>query len=758
MLRSQWLRSQSIPRSEYNWSLKRIPCEKTGVDSIVVMCAKEEGSKCKRFHKMGRLIDASRVIEEPSNVIFLLVDTHEGVMKATFLRTRISLMGCLPKEFGAELANSEDFIATLSNFLGGVFMTQTNKSTQRESIPSSIQNSIQGEEQSEEENKEEEKETSEEKSEEPFIEQYDVSRKRRKVDSKQIKNKHTSNRKKEKANTQKGEKNNDDEDISGSSEDIDVPSVTLDDGIVQSEQNKIRERLYLNNLIDGGPLNLDVKQIYPPSHNPTHMQIRLPHKLHVQNIKTLLRNKPRAHVVNLLVLVDPEEVSSKNEFDRSRANFDYHYYVIGGCHSVEARRQLTQEFPQNVHFKEVKCIVYAGLTPLEAKLLAWDHNHDNEYRAEMTFIQKIRFFHNEFIDLCEGDKSKATFEFRLQCCMEVGIVIHEKDTKRKSDMLRAVDSQFQLAWHTGYVWDIIDNIFSMWDEFKVKGQKMKKMKKDLYSCSSSKSIPTLLPLPDDMSPSPWRCLQGIKDEKILISILSRVKSTDLSLNEMAEEFTKHKPNIRSKTGHRFSTCHDHIYVGYWTKDGEQCPQMINFKDGVDYNSILSYNAVVKKLKHMDKDSHGEIVNPYQKPQSLINYLIDMFSNEGDWVLDPFSGSGTTIACSLKKGRNCISVEKDLIQVNYINQRVNALSQLPDEFQEVCFKEGNIDSNKVVMCSMEPQPPLGNLIGKEHYGELANIEDPLSRSIVVIPDSIEEVVGSMHEIDPVSELLKKNSVF
>eukprot|EP01018_Ginkgo_biloba_P026436 Gb_14004 [translate_table: standard] len=244
MLRSQWLRSQGISRSEYNWSLKHIPCEKIGVDRIVVICAKEE------------------------------VDTHEGVVKATFLRTRISLIGYLPKEFGVKVANSEDFIATLSNFLGGVFMTQTNKSTQRESIPSSIQKSIQGEEQSEEESKEEEEETSEEL----FIEQCD-------------------------------------------------------------------------------------------------------------------------------------EVSSKNEFDRSRANFDYHYCVIGGCHSVEARRQLAQEFPQNVHFKEVKCIVYAGLTPLEAKLLAWDHNHDNEYRVEMKFIQKNQFFHNEFIDLCEGDKSKATFEF-----------------------------------------------------------------------------------------------------------------------------------------------------------------------------------------------------------------------------------------------------------------------------------------------------------------------------------------------------------
>jgi DNA modification methylase len=40
-----------------------------------------------------------------------------------------------------------------------------------------------------------------------------------------------------------------------------------------------------------------------------------------------------------------------------------------------------------------------------------------------------------------------------------------------------------------------------------------------------------------------------------------------------------------------------------------------------------------------KDFKGEIVNICQKPQALINYLIDTFSNEGDWVLDLFSGSG-----------------------------------------------------------------------------------------------------------------------
>jgi hypothetical protein len=49
--------------------------------------------------------------------------------------------------------------------------------------------------------------------------------------------------------------------------------------------------------------------------------------------------------------------------------------------------------------------------------------------------------------------------------------------------------------------------------------------------------------------------------------------------------------------------------------------------------------VVRKLTYEEKDLKGEMVNIYQKPQALINYLIDKFSNEGDWVLDLFSGSG-----------------------------------------------------------------------------------------------------------------------
>ncbi len=43
---------------------------------------------------------------------------------------------------------------------------------------------------------------------------------------------------------------------------------------------------------------------------------------------------------------------------------------------------------------------------------------------------------------------------------------------------------------------------------------------------------------EDMAITPWRALQGVKDEKIVKAILSRVRSGELSLEEMSEEFQK----------------------------------------------------------------------------------------------------------------------------------------------------------------------------------------------------------------------------
>ena len=55
------------------------------------------------------------------------------------------------------------------------------------------------------------------------------------------------------------------------------------------------------------------------------------------------------------------------------------------------------------------------------------------------------------------------------------------------------------------------------------------------------------------------------------------------------------------------------------------------------SNLLVYPAVTWKLRHVTTIEWG-LVNPYQKPQRLMMCLIEMFSVEGDWILDLFSGT------------------------------------------------------------------------------------------------------------------------
>jgi DNA modification methylase len=55
----------------------------------------------------------------------------------------------------------------------------------------------------------------------------------------------------------------------------------------------------------------------------------------------------------------------------------------------------------------------------------------------------------------------------------------------------------------------------------------------------------------------------------------------------------------------------------------------------------------------DKTSH-----PSQKPVELMEYLIMTHSNQGETVLDPYMGSGTTGVACIRTGRKFVGIEKD----------------------------------------------------------------------------------------------------
>lgn len=51
-------------------------------------------------------------------------------------------------------------------------------------------------------------------------------------------------------------------------------------------------------------------------------------------------------------------------------------------------------------------------------------------------------------------------------------------------------------------------------------------------------------------------------------------------------------------------------------------------------------------------------HPNQKPIKLIEYIIEILSNENDIILDPYLGSGTTLEACMNLNRNCIGFEID----------------------------------------------------------------------------------------------------
>lgn len=67
---------------------------------------------------------------------------------------------------------------------------------------------------------------------------------------------------------------------------------------------------------------------------------------------------------------------------------------------------------------------------------------------------------------------------------------------------------------------------------------------------------------------------------------------------------------------------------------------------------------VGNVFHVDKEWNNETTHPTQKPVLLMEQLLEIYSNEGDVILDSFMGSGTTGVASQNLGRKFIGIELD----------------------------------------------------------------------------------------------------
>ena len=82
---------------------------------------------------------------------------------------------------------------------------------------------------------------------------------------------------------------------------------------------------------------------------------------------------------------------------------------------------------------------------------------------------------------------------------------------------------------------------------------------------------------------------------------------------------------------------------------------------------------IKQLTYNSKELLSrELLNTIQKPEKLIERIIKASSNEGDLVLDPFSGVGTTYAVCKKFKRNFIGFELNSEYIEITKKRIHQI--------------------------------------------------------------------------------------
>jgi site-specific DNA-methyltransferase (adenine-specific) len=115
------------------------------------------------------------------------------------------------------------------------------------------------------------------------------------------------------------------------------------------------------------------------------------------------------------------------------------------------------------------------------------------------------------------------------------------------------------------------------------------------------------------------------------------------------------------------------FGGYFGKD----------KDGREYREVRKGGKIYKY--YMDEPRNPEDVwevpqiperdkterlgYQTQKPEKLLERIIKASSKEGDWVLDPFCGCGTTVAVAEKLDRNWIGIDITALAINLIKYRL-----------------------------------------------------------------------------------------
>jgi site-specific DNA-methyltransferase (adenine-specific)/modification methylase len=153
-----------------------------------------------------------------------------------------------------------------------------------------------------------------------------------------------------------------------------------------------------------------------------------------------------------------------------------------------------------------------------------------------------------------------------------------------------------------------------------------------------------------------------------------LKQLDFKINNI---ITWYKTNAMPNMTRRIFT-HSTEFVIWAVKGGKWIFNYKNLKeinpdkqkDGSDKQMRDLWEMPLVQGKERLRGKDNRALHPTQKPEEMLKRIILASSNEGDIVLDPFNGSGTTTFVAKKYGRKWIGLEMEKKYVEAAEKRMN----------------------------------------------------------------------------------------
>jgi len=127
-------------------------------------------------------------------------------------------------------------------------------------------------------------------------------------------------------------------------------------------------------------------------------------------------------------------------------------------------------------------------------------------------------------------------------------------------------------------------------------------------------------------------------------------------------------------------------------------------------------------KTAETETGGRVWHPTQKPVALGRYLIRMFTNPGDVVLDNAFGSGSFLVSAALEGRKYIGIEKNEEVHLFKEERIDYVNVARQRLAEVCEMMARGQEPPPLFSDLQPSARLGQT------GEMIDVAEALCEEV------------------------------